>query len=149
VSATPVGAASTMKASSAMETPSAVRALTAMEASSTVKAFAAMEALSAVEPATFMSTMVEAAAKAFTIASASEVSTVIEVVTTVKAVEPRARAEKYAAREITRSIVAVRRAGVRIIPVITIFAHWRWTNVCRAAPYTDHDSLCMRVRRCN
>jgi hypothetical protein len=132
-----VGAASTMKASAPMG------------AASTVKAFAAMKALSAVEPATFMSTMIEAAAEAFAIASPSEVSAVIEVVTTVKAVEPRARAEKYAAREITRSIVAVRRAGVRIIPVITILANWRRPNVCWAAPYTDHDSLCMRVRHCN
>ena len=148
MSAATVGAASSVKSSAAMEASSTVKAFAPMKAPSTVKAFAAMEALSAVEPATFMSTMIEAAAEAFTIASASEVSAIIEVVATVKAVEPWARAEKYAAREITRSIVAVRRAGVRIIPVITILAHW-WPNVCRAAPYTDHDSLCMRVRHCN
>jgi hypothetical protein len=46
----------------------------------------------------------------------------VESATAVEAMEPWARADEYAAGKIVRAIVAIRRAGIRGIPVIAIGA---------------------------
>src|SRR5438876_1018625 len=69
----------------------------------------------------------------------------------VKPVEPRACADKHATREPLRSIIAVRRAGVRVIVIVAVGAN-RWRAVvggpiiiAGAHAYAHKDSL--RVRK--
>src|SRR2546429_8902841 len=50
----------------------------------------------------------------------------------VKPVEPRACADKHATREPLRSIIAVRRAGVRVIVIVAVGAN-RWREIGRAS----------------
>jgi hypothetical protein len=98
-----------------------------------------------------------ATAEVITIASASEVAifAIVEVVARVKpraarkTVEPRAGADKNTAGEVSRPVVAVRRARVRIISIVAILARRGSSNVGRAGTKADHDSLCVRARRCN
>lgn len=60
-------------------------------------------------------------------------------------VEPWPRADKDPAGKPARSIIAIRRAGVRVISVVTVGANRGRTNVSRYAdPHTDCDSLRMR-----
>ena len=115
----------------------------------------------AIVPATEVSSFAIAAfittAEAIPIASASEVAifAIVEVVARVKpraarkTVEPRAGADKNTAGEVTRPVVAVRRARVRIISIVAILARRGSSNVGRAGTKADHNSLCVRVRRCN
>src|SRR5437016_14482879 len=69
----------------------------------------------------------------------------------VKPVKPRACADKHATREPLRSIIAVRRAGVRVIVIVAVGAN-RWRAVvggpiiiAGAHAYAHKDSL--RVRK--
>jgi hypothetical protein len=104
---------------------------------------------------------VEAASamKTFPAEATSKVPAIIEVAATVKpraavkawstveTAEPRTGADKNTAGEVTRPVVAIRRARVRIISIVAVPAHWGWTYVGRADANADHDSLCMCVRR--
>jgi hypothetical protein len=61
-----------------------------------------------------------------TLESAPFIVTRSKKATAVKPVEPRAGADKHATREPLRSVVAVRRAGVRIIAIIAVRTdRWR------------------------
>lgn len=60
--------------------------------------------------------------------------------------KPRARANKDAAGKPARSVVAIGRARVGVISVITVGAHRSRTNITRAAnSYANHDSLCVCI----
>jgi len=48
---------------------------------------------------------------------------------TIVAMEPRTRADEDAARKVTRTVVSVRSARVRIISVVAVLAYWRWPHV--------------------
>jgi hypothetical protein len=63
------------------------------------------------------------------------------------AVEPRACADEKAAGEIARTVVTVRRAGVGVIPVVTVSAGGGRTNISRANAYTHGNALCASVGR--
>jgi hypothetical protein len=64
--------------------------------------------------------------------SAPFIVTRTEKAAAVKPVEPRAGADKHATREPLRSVVAVRRAGVRVIAIIAVRTAWWRANVSRA-----------------
>jgi hypothetical protein len=115
--------------------PAAVAATTVEPA-----ATAAMETIAPVEAAvvattampavvTIATTTVIAAVTvvAMAIVSASIIATTVEAAAIV-AVEPGAGADENAADEVVRSVVAVWRAGVRIVTVVTIGADRRWAD---------------------
>jgi hypothetical protein len=59
---------------------------------------------------------------------------------------PWAGANEYATRKPARSVVAVRRAGIRRVIVIAVIAHWRSAHIAWAHPYS-HTDLRLRVRQ--
>ena len=137
-----------------------------MEASATVEisSFVAPVIVPTSEISSFVAAAFVATAEAITIVPASEIAipAIIEIAATVKprtaikipgaaikAVEPWAGADKNASGEVTRPVVAVRRAPVRIISIVTVLAHRGWTYVGRANANADHDSLRMCVRHCH
>lgn len=142
-----------------MEVSAAVEAASTMEISSLV--------ISAFVPTSEISSFATAAPVATTeaiiIVSAAEVavSAIVEVVAAVIpgapvearaaiiATEPRSGADKHTAREVTRPVVAVRCARVRIISIVAVVAHRGWTYIGRADANADHNSLCVCVRRCD
>jgi hypothetical protein len=63
------------------------------------------------------------------------------------AVEPRAGTDEQAAREVARTVVSVRRAGVRVIPIVAVGANGGWTFISRADPYAHGNALRVSVRR--
>jgi hypothetical protein len=65
------------------------------------------------------------------------------------AVEPRARADEHATDEPIRPVVAVGRAGVRIIIVVAVSANRRACNHGRADAYANYYALSAGVRSCN
>lgn len=66
--------------------------------------------------------VVAASVKAIAIVEAAA----IEATSVVAAAEPGTGADEDAAGEVVRPVVAVGRAGVRIVAVVTIGADWRW-----------------------
>jgi hypothetical protein len=108
--------AATVAATAAMETiasvEAAVVATTAMPAVVTIATMTVIAAVTivamAVVPAAIIATTVKAA--------------------TIVAVEPGAGTDEDAADEVVRSVVAVWRAGVRIVAVVTVGADRRWPN---------------------
>jgi len=149
-----MGSASTMEPASTMRTPvAAAESATAVERVATVdvaaepaasaealgptmKAFTAPKALAA------MPAPVTAETIAVTIPAASR-----EAVPAVEAVEPRTRADERAADKVVRAVVAVRRARVWVVAVVTISAGGSRSNISRTwrNPEPDHD-LRMSVR---
>jgi hypothetical protein len=73
----------------------------------------------------------------------------VEAWAAIKSPKPWAGADKNTAREVTRPVVTVRRARVRSISVVAVFAHRGWTNVGWPDAEADHNSLGMCVRRCH
>jgi hypothetical protein len=70
------------------------------------------------------------------------------IIAVTPAVIPRARADKHAAYEVVRPIVAVRRAIVRVIPVVAISANRRGANPgVHRANSNAHPDLRLRVIR--
>jgi hypothetical protein len=150
-----------MKATAAVEVSSIVTAM--FVPTTEISPFATAAFVPTTEVSSFAMAAFVAAAEVITIASASEVamSSIVEVSATVKlraAIEARAAikspkqwagADKNTAREVTRPVVTVRRARVRSISVVAVFAHWGWTNVGWPDAEADHNSLGMCVRRCD
>ncbi len=61
--------------------------------------------------------------------------------------EPRTSADEDAAGEVARAVVTVGRAGVRVIPVVTVSADWSWAKIPRSYAYAHDDALGASVRR--
>ena len=150
-----------------MET-STVRASTAIEAASTTEAVATAEAVAA--PEAVAAGKAVATAKAVAAAkpvaapeavATSEAVTSPEAVAVVearasiktgasnKAMEPRTGADENAAGEPARTVVAIRRAIVRVIAIVSVLAHGSRADVAGTDSNAYHDSLRVRVRRCN
>jgi hypothetical protein len=98
-------------------------------------ATAAMETIASVEAVAVATTSMPAVVTIATMTVIAAVTIVAMAVvpvsiiaTTVVAVEPGAGADEDTAREVVRSVVAVWRAGVRIVAVVTIGADRRWSN---------------------
>jgi len=65
----------------------------------------------------------------------------------IVAMEPGARADKYAADEPVWAVVAVRRTAVGIIVIVTVRADRSRTYISRADSHADNHSLSMRRSR--
>jgi hypothetical protein len=61
------------------------------------------------------------------------------------AMEPRAGADKDAAREVARTVVTVRRAGVRVVPIVAVSADGSRSNIPRS---DAHDNALGASVRC-
>ena len=134
----------------------AAMAATAVEPAAT----AAMEAIASVEAAAVATTMpaavtittttVIAAATivAMPVVAASIIAATVETAAVV-AVIPRTSADEDSAGEVVRSVVAVGRAGVRIVAVVTVGADRRWANGAVNGAYADANAnLGVGAARC-
>ncbi len=161
-------AATTMRAASSVATTTVKATTSAVEAASPVEATAAMKTATAVEPASGIAASRTApiATIAWAIAVTSPEAAVSApiaispatvgpagpaiVAATAPAVIPGACADKHAADEPVWPIVAVWRAGVRVIAVVTIIADRGGADpgVHRADSYSNsHANLRLRVAR--
>jgi hypothetical protein len=134
-------------------------AMSAAVAAATVKAATTMEATTAVHCATAEAAAGRTTAETATNRAAScEATATVEAVTAPAvaaaktasaptAVEPWASADEEAAREVARAVVAVRRARVGIIPIVTVGADGSRTNIPRTDSYTHRKALSASVRR--
>jgi hypothetical protein len=112
--------------------PVAAAVAAAVKAASAVEPAATMKRGSAVESATLESTAVEAGIameSAFTVPSTGTevvpstiVAAAIESTPAVETVEPGARADKHSPGKIIRTVIAVGRASIRGVPVISVGA---------------------------
>jgi hypothetical protein len=103
-------------------------ATAAMETIASVEAVAvATTSMPAVVTIATMTVIAAVTIVAMAVVPVSIIATTVEA-TTVVAVEPGAGADEDTAREVVRSVVAVWRAGVRIVAVVTIGADRRWSN---------------------
>ncbi len=102
-------------------------------AAKTVTAPAALAKLPAsVKPAPIVATAVEAAT--------------IKTGASIESVKPRARADEHAIDKPFRAVVAVRRAGVRVIIVIAVGANGCRGNIGRTNSHANNHSLRARIR---
>jgi len=67
----------------------------------------------------------------------------------MRAVEPRSGADEHATDEPIRAVVAIGRAGVRVIIVVAVSADGRDAYTHRADAYADHHALSAGIRSCN
>jgi hypothetical protein len=156
-----VGSATTMKATPAvecavatMESAPAVERVASMgvavEPAAAVKALPTMESFTASKALAAMPAPITAEA----ITAAPAVAVTIPASTirampagTVEAMEPWARADENAPGKVIRAVVAVRRARVRVIAIVTIGAGGRRSNVRWAWRHPESDrNLCVSVR---
>jgi hypothetical protein len=157
VVATSVRSTAAVKTSTAMESATAMKAIaavktsTAMESATTMKAIPAAEAVAIFE-ATTEAASGEAARIApeaiprASIKAASVVAAAIKAATVV-AMEPGAGTDKHAAYKVVWPVIAIRRAGIRIVAVVTVVAHWSRSKACAVhGTYSNaHGKLCPRV----
>ena len=152
----PMGAASAMEALATVGDAYATKALAAMEAASAVKALAtvkfrcAAECRAAVELRPAMKIAIGAPESAASPAALIEARAPIPAAS-VPAMEPRAGANKYAAVEVIRAVVAVGHARVRGISIIAVrtirrrpdIRRNRWRHNCANsdAPTNRHLSI--------
>jgi hypothetical protein len=125
-----------MEAASAVESSASMKTSATVEALTTVKA-AAMELTTrreaTAEAATLESSVKAASTEAATVESsikAAPAETRTEESTSAKAAtEPGSGSDKDASREPIRPIVAIRRAGIGVVPVIAVSARRRYVTV--------------------
>jgi len=121
------------KAAVAISEAAVLESLTPFKAASTV-----IEVTSPVKPASVVSTSV--------VSPAIETRPAV-IPPPVVAVKPGARADEYSADEPVWVVVAVGRAGVGVIVIVTVGADRSRTIVGRANSHADNHSLCMRRSR--
>jgi len=61
-------------------------------------------------------------------------------------VEPRACSDEQSAGEVARTVVSVRRTGIRVIPIVAVSADRSWANVPRADADAHSKALSASVR---
>ena len=123
----------------------AIRATTAeLSPSVTAESFAASTPeASAIEVVPAAKTMFPAFEAASVKPAASIVTPPIKAGPAIEAMEPRARSDEDTADEVVRAVIAVGRAGVRIISIVAIGANRSRAEVTWARSNADKDSLCM------
>ena len=133
--------------------PAAMKAATAVEsAAETAARYCAAAEPTAHESACNGTASHEAAAEAgpaYEARAANEATAIkaasVESTRTVEAMEPRAGTDEDAACEPVRAVLAVGRASVGVIAIVSVRADRRGTVVSWANAYTDHHSL--RIRK--
>jgi hypothetical protein len=157
VSATTMEAAATVNP--APMKAAAVEPASTMEAATAVKALATVESTAAEAATKSTATLIEEAAIIETAPTTEAVAIKAAMKETISAAEakaasetkPRSSADKEAAVEPVWAVVAVRRAGVRIIIVVAVIADWLGTVavtiVSRSSEAnTEGDALGARIR---
>jgi hypothetical protein len=137
-----MGSAASMKTTPAMGPAATARLREAMESPAASHWGASMITFTSAEPAASMETFA-AVPPALAMPSTSAIETAAAVITpsAIESMEPRARANEYAAHEIIRAVVAVRRARVRSIIIVAIYT-------CRGRTDVSWPSICgTRVHR--
>ena len=61
--------------------------------------------------------------------------------------EPRAGTDEQPAGEVARTVVTIRRAGIRVIPVVSVSANRGWAHIARANADSHCKTLGISVRR--
>src|SRR5467141_557183 len=89
-----------------------------------------------------------AAIEATSVVPTSIITTTIEARTSVEAMKPRAGANENSTYKIVWPVVAIRRASIRVIPIVAVGAHRSRPVVGRADSNADNHSLRMRRNRC-
>ena len=126
-------------------TASAVEATPASAMEATACATTAVEAASAAEPTAAKLSASEAAAEATATIKAAPVAAVAAA--SEAAAVPWPRANKDTAVEPIWTVVTIRCAGVRIIRIVAVGAHWSWTVVARTVSISEAKPnlrVCMR-----
>ena len=110
----------------------------AVEPAASAEAFSTMEAaVTAAETFMPIVTTVAVVTAASIITAAVIAATTVEAAAVVAAVKPRAGADEDASGEIVRAVVAVWRASVRIVAVVTVSADWGGTDGAVHGAYPD------------
>lgn len=121
-------------------------ASTAVEAAS-VKAASSVKSTAAMKPTAYWPVSDEARPATGEAAPKPrppvESRTTVKAGTSIKAVKPWPSADEESAGKPTRTIVAVRRAGVRGITIVAVGAHRSCRHVSRTDSNSDRKSLCV------
>jgi hypothetical protein len=119
-------------------------------ATTTVEAATAANCFTAADCATAESAGDCAASDRATVPAIPTVPTVAATITRASvdaAVEPRASTDEQATGEVARTVVTIRCAGVRVIPIVAVGADRSWADVARTYAHADCDALSISVRR--
>jgi hypothetical protein len=134
----------TSVAATAMKSSTPVKAsTTSVESTASTKLAATMEAAS---PKAFM--LKSAASKTVMTPATSAKAAIAPAATVEASAIPRAHANEYAVYKPLRPVIAIGRAGVRVIVIISIGANWRRTNVGRSIvgwPHSDANNNSLRA----
>jgi hypothetical protein len=140
-----VGAAATSTVEATASTI-AMETTTAMDRAAAVAA-ACITASACASVATATGVPASAYVSASTYVPATAVVTMTPTAPTASAPAiPWASANEYAASKPAGSVEAIRRAGIGIVIVIAVIAHWRSAHIAWANPYS-HTDLRLRVRQ--
>ena len=156
-----VSTAATVESTAATVESATTAAVESATTTAVESATTAMEAIATVKPAAITATMESAAVSApvavaamtvvsaVTVISAAIVATAaVESAAIVTAVVPGAGADEDAVDKVIRSVVAVGRAGVRIVVVVTVNAGWCGADGTVDGAYPDaHGNLSMGAGR--
>src|SRR5437660_5728535 len=123
--------AATMKPAAAVESFTSVESSTSMEATAAVKSSVATTESAAIKSASEATSVKSTAAyeAASPVKTPSFKPAAKESWAPVKAMKPRAGADKHSAQKVIWAIVAIGGAIVRIISVIAVSAHGRGTDI--------------------
>jgi hypothetical protein len=121
--------------SAAVTTASMEAATTAVEAATAVNR-------AATEAAADCATTVKATTSESTTGEAGPKTTSSEA-----AAEPRAGTDEQTTGEPARTVITVRRAGVGVIPIVSVGADRSWADVARTDAHADCETLSISVRR--
>jgi hypothetical protein len=127
-------------------TAAAVSATTTVEAATAANCATAADCYvrsTAVEAADCAASCEPATVKATT----ATVEPAPESTSTESTVEPRASSDEDATGEVARTVVAVRRAGIRVIPIVSVGADRSRADIARTDAHADCDALSIGVRR--
>jgi hypothetical protein len=126
--------------SAAVTTASMEAATTAVEAATAVNRAATEAAADCAT--TVKATTVKATTSESTTGEAGPKTTSSEA-----AAEPRAGTDEQTTGEPARTVVTVRRAGVGVIPIVSVGADRSWADVARTDAHADCETLSISVRR--
>src|SRR5260370_13332614 len=130
---------------SAIATPEVITVETLAKAAVAISEAAVLKSLAPFKAA---STVIEATSpvEAAPVVAAAIEPTTVETAPVI-AVIPRARADKDSTHKIVWPVVAVMRASIGIIPVVTLGANRSRAHIGRANCHADNHSLCVRRNR--
>jgi hypothetical protein len=131
--------------SAAVTTASMEAATTAVEAATAVNRAAteaAADCATTVKATTVKATTVKATTSESTTGEAGPKTTSSEA-----AAEPRAGTDEQTTGEPARTVITVRRAGVGVIPIVSVGADRSWADVARTDAHADCETLSISVRR--